>query len=223
MKTFDEFLPYILPFVPGCPTPTAYQELRNSAIEFCEQTTVIQVTSEVPSVSLQSAYTFPAQTEQQPCRLLEAFYGKRELGIAPTDQVGDSPALVGDAGTGEQTFGDPVAAFLRAPAAAQIAVAPVPKTPLSSAYFVFRVALRPTRAATSLADELFDNWVVPVAAGAIARLRGYPGQMFTGDASMAMGTFSRGMAEARIEARKARVRAGMRVQPAAFVARGYRR
>lgn len=222
MRTFDQFLPYILPFVPNCPTPTAYQELRNAAIDFCVQTNIIQAVQEVPSVSLQSAYTFPAQTEQLPCRLMEAYYGARKLGISPIDQLGDSPALVGDTGTGVQTYGDPVAAFLRSPAASQIAVAPVPKTPMAASYFVFRVALQPTRAATNTADELFDNWVVPVAAGAIARLRAYPGQMFSGDATMAMATYQKGISEARVEARKSRVRTGMRVLSGGFVARGFR-
>jgi len=38
MKDIDAFLPGILPFAPGCATPTAYFGIRQAAIEFCERT-----------------------------------------------------------------------------------------------------------------------------------------------------------------------------------------
>lgn len=38
MTDLEEFLAKVLPFAPGCPVPTAYEHLRNAAMEFCEET-----------------------------------------------------------------------------------------------------------------------------------------------------------------------------------------
>ncbi|MBU9386638.1 phage adaptor protein [Burkholderia multivorans] len=38
MTDLDEFLTKVLPFAPGCPEPTAFEHIRNAAIEFCEET-----------------------------------------------------------------------------------------------------------------------------------------------------------------------------------------
>lgn len=38
MTDIEEFLSKVLPFAPGCPEPTAFEHIRNAAIEFCEET-----------------------------------------------------------------------------------------------------------------------------------------------------------------------------------------
>lgn len=38
MKSLKDFYPAIMPFVPGCPAPTADNWIRQAAIEFCERT-----------------------------------------------------------------------------------------------------------------------------------------------------------------------------------------
>lgn len=38
MSSIDTFLPYVRPFAPGVPDPTAYRHIRNATIEFCERT-----------------------------------------------------------------------------------------------------------------------------------------------------------------------------------------
>lgn len=38
MKSFDELLPNILPYAPGCAIPAAYVAIREAAAEFCERT-----------------------------------------------------------------------------------------------------------------------------------------------------------------------------------------
>ena len=38
MTDLDVFLPKVLPYAPGCPEPTAFEHIRNAAIEFCEET-----------------------------------------------------------------------------------------------------------------------------------------------------------------------------------------
>lgn len=38
MTDLEDFLPKVLPFAPGCPEPTAFEHIRNAAMEFCEET-----------------------------------------------------------------------------------------------------------------------------------------------------------------------------------------
>ena len=217
MKPLSAFLPYILPSAPGCPTPTAYQALQLAAYEFCTLTDIVQVTYRVPAVADRDSYDFEPLEQHRACRLLEAFYGTKPLGVGVLDQINDAPALVGADGGAEVLYGEPRAAFLRAPSALEVGVAPVPQAPLSSTDFFFRVACAPEMNATVLADELFNNWLEPVAAGAIAKLQDTPGQMFTANSAGKRQRFLRGVSEARAESRRARVRGSMRVAGRGFV------
>ena len=38
MSSLDSFLPYVRPWAPGVPDPTAYKAIRQAAVEFCERT-----------------------------------------------------------------------------------------------------------------------------------------------------------------------------------------
>lgn len=38
MRSFADFLPFVLPYAPSCPEPVALQYLRQSAIDFCQRT-----------------------------------------------------------------------------------------------------------------------------------------------------------------------------------------
>jgi len=42
--TWDDFMPFVLPYAPGCPDSTAEHHLRQAAIEFCKFTNVWQST-----------------------------------------------------------------------------------------------------------------------------------------------------------------------------------
>lgn len=38
MRSFADFLPFVLPYAPSCPEPLAIQYLRQAAIDFCQRT-----------------------------------------------------------------------------------------------------------------------------------------------------------------------------------------
>lgn len=38
MRPIGELMPFIMPYAPGCPEPSAYNGIRRAAIEFCETT-----------------------------------------------------------------------------------------------------------------------------------------------------------------------------------------
>lgn len=38
MRSFDSFLPFVLPYAPSCPEPVAIQYIRQAAIDFCQRT-----------------------------------------------------------------------------------------------------------------------------------------------------------------------------------------
>ena len=218
MISFDKFMPYILPFVPGCPTPTAYQALNSAARDFCERTNIVQYTYRVAAVPGQDIYYLEEAPSQTAVSLLKAFYGESELVLAPTAQVKDSDALIGVSDPASDLDpGTPIVALLRDTEPCSVAVTPVPVAPVDAKGFVFTVALGPKRNAVHLADVLFDRWVEEISFGALYRLQSIPNQPFSTDPTYAMGMFARGVSKAKAEARRGRLVTSMRVSGPFFV------
>ncbi len=181
MTSFDKFMPFILPYVQGCPTPTAYQALNSAAREFCERTNIVQCTYRFDAVAGQGAYPLQSAPLQTSVALLYAGYGANQLNIVATAHVTDPYAMIGDDGLSDVQEGTPVSAYLRDGDPCSVAVWPVPVEPLDERGFVFKTALAPIRSATSLPDVLFNNWVDEISFGAIAKLQAIPGQPFSAD------------------------------------------
>lgn len=214
MKPLDLFMPYVLPHVPECPSVTAYQALVQAAYDFCTETDIVQCTERLDVVADQPTYSFEAAPQQNAHRLVRAFYKANALPIAPLDAVLEANALLGE-DADDPVTGRPQAAFLRSPSSCDIGVYPVP-TSADTGYFVFVAAFSPVRNATQLADVLFDNWLDPVAARAVTKLKMLPGQLFSGPSLDMERVYAAGVARARVEARKARVRSSLRVTGPSF-------
>lgn len=217
MISFDKFMPFILPFVAGCPTPTAYQALNSAAREFCERSFILQHTYRISAVAGQDLYMLESAPQQTAVALLYAGYGAKPLNIAATAHVTDPDTLVGIDGLSDLPEGAPTTALLRDTDPCSVAVWPVPVDPLDERGFVFKVALAPTRAATYLPDVLYKNWVDEISFGAVAKLQAIPGQPFSADPTYAMSMFARGVSKAKAEARRGRLVTSMRVNGPSFV------
>lgn len=217
MTSFDKFMPFILPYVQGCPTPTAYQALNSAAREFCERSHILQHTYRVTAVAGQDLYALESAPQQTAVSLLYAGYGAKPLNIAAAAHVTDPDALVGVDGLSDLPEGTPTTALLRDTDPCSVAVWPVPVDPLDERGFVFKVALAPTRAATYLPDVLFNNWVDEISFGAVANLQAIPGQPFSADPTYAAVMFARGVSKAKAEARRGRLVTSMRVNGPSFV------
>jgi len=178
-KALTLFLPYVLPAVTGCSEPLALQALNNACVEFCKQTDIVQRISSQNIVAATQDYTVTVPTDMVLARVLGAAWQGTPLESAPTSEVTDPTALTG-ATIGDATLvsGTPVAWFQKTPYSTTISLAPVPDEALTNGLTI-KASFTPTRAALSVEDVLFDEYVSDIASGALAELMAMPGQSFT--------------------------------------------
>ena len=207
MKPISDFFPRMLPYLPGCSEPLAAQAVLDAAIAFCEDTQAVreQLDSFTTSAGV-GAYELDTPSQQQVARVFDVVVDGRPMAAIAAEDVG--PA--------SEAIGSPMAFYTtRYGSEFLLHLFPTP----DGAYNVqVRAALRPTRNATQLEDDLFNLWSDAVLAGAMARVMAIPGQPFSdpaGSAGYSMAA-TRATNKARVEGNFGRVRAGMRVRGRPF-------
>lgn len=217
MKSLDLFLSRLIPKVPGCPDSAAREALVDAAIEFCEETTLVQFTSEPQPVSAGiGVYDVDVPSQQVVAVTLKAWHGARRLVPAPADQIDDILAYVASAGTETAPQGDPRYFYEVSPG--QVAIYPVPELALANG-FSARIATKPTRDATALDDLLYTDWVEAIVAGAAARIHGTPGQSASSpaEAQLQRAKFWADVSKATNIALRGRIRSSIAVRGRPFV------
>lgn len=160
----------LLPSAPGAPDPLVRQALRDAAIQFCEDTGVIRVTTdpEMTEVGVNSYdIDLPAETELS--RVIAVWVGGRKFPTAPEVTVSDVAAFYPEHGATGHPYvvvGDGALVIVPAPAK-------------SGQEIIVRASTRPTRTANKVDDQLFDKWGDAIVNGALFRLCSTPGQPFT--------------------------------------------
>jgi hypothetical protein len=161
----------VIPYVPGCSEPLAQQALLDAAIAFCEESQVIRARLDsFPTVNAQVGYTLVAPLGQQVARVLEVRVDGRPIPMVMAEDVG----MISDA------VGRPMACYTDATDSTfELRLFPVP----DGVYQVqVTAALRPTRDATEVEDDLFNLWSDALVSGALARLMAVPAQPFSNPA-----------------------------------------
>ena len=74
MKQLDDFLPFLLPHVPGFAVPTSQMALVQAAIEFCDRTSVIQEISEQAARAGVAVYDVDVPNQQVLIRIQEVLH-----------------------------------------------------------------------------------------------------------------------------------------------------
>lgn len=207
MKPVSDFFSRVLPYVPGCPEPTAAQALVDAAIVFCEDTMVVRNQLDTFSTVVgQDAYELDVPLQQQVSRVLTVFVDDTPLpswtaqGTPPSDDARNRPMAFYTTRSNSE--------FL-------LRLYPTP----DKVYAVKVVAaLRPTRTATQLEDDLSSLWSDAVISGALARLMAVPSQPFTnpGEAMRMQMNAIQLARRARTEGNVGHVRGSMRVTPRPF-------
>lgn len=216
MQALDVFLSRLLPQVPGCPDILAKQSLLDSAIEFCEETSIIQSTSNPQTVTAGTAtYSLTLPTQQAVSTTLKVWHNTTLLYPATPEQVTDILAYVAAAGSDTAPRGTPEAYYEFTPGV--IGLYPVPKTTATLA-FSARIATKPTRSASTLEDVLYNDWVEAIVGGAIGRICATPGQAFSDAGRSAAGyaKFWLDVAKATNIALRGRVRTSIAVRGPTF-------
>jgi hypothetical protein len=197
MKKLEFFLPRILPWCLGAPEPLVYQALIDSAIQFCDETTVVHyITDPITIIPNVADYDIDLPVGMDLARIMRVWYG-----VGPWDYSLSNPVnwRVTDIG--------------------QITIFPTPTATLAPGQWMFvDVATKPSRNASSLADQLYSDWIEGVVGGAIFRLCSTPDQSYTNANNAAIGqrAFNVWRGKAMYEQTKGRVRRDVAVRPRPF-------
>jgi len=207
VKPIADFFPRVLPHLPGCPDPLAAQLILDTAIQFCEASGAIRQTLDpIKLIPNTGVYEFEPPTQQQVVRIFRAHIDGRDLHLAPLSEY---PLLT------EQVGQPRVLHTTRTDGLPELVLTP---TPDAASTLSLDVALRPTRAATTLADDLFDLWLDAISTGAISAAQRMVGQPFTDmpSAGQRHAEFRSHISRARINALMGQVHSAQRVRSRPF-------
>jgi hypothetical protein len=215
-QSLDAFLPHLQPWLIAAPEPISRAALIRAAREFCEQTHVIQANiGPLNSTAGQPDFTLTPPTDQEVVRVKRAWWLTTPLGLASQDDIDTPLAFFPTVGSTTRTNGTPSEAYLTAPGV--LTLAPPPDQTVTNAVTV-RVVLRPTLAATTLADELYSDWLDAIVCRAVLFMAAMPGTTFTDapSASAAQALYEAEMKRAADVARRGRYQTALRVRGVPF-------
>lgn len=212
LTTWSSFYDHILPEVNGVLPAVVDFELRQVAIDFCEQTGVH--TAEVAPIDVvggTAAYTLTSLVAgTEPYRIKAAWYNNRPLDLAPIEALNDYSQY-----WPSQT--DVEARCYTQKQPDQIILFPQPNTSLSGGLRV-ELILRPTQASTGLTDWIANRYMRVICAGVKARLMSMSDRPWSRPdfaAAFAVEYVSgRGLAE--IDANRSFIRSALSVRPHRF-------
>lgn len=210
MVSIDSFMSRVLPFVVGCSEPMARQAILDSAIDFCQCTNVIRQTLDTFS-AIKGINNYDLETpnnQQKVARILSVTVDGREIAGIFEEDVS---SLNHDA-TGVPS------GFYTTRIDSEFVLNLHP-TPDAKYKIIVTAALAPTINATSVQDDLLNEWTQTVVDGAIARIAAIPNMPFTNPDIVMMHKQNamRGMSKAKTESYYGRVRGGTRIKPRPLV------
>jgi len=211
MTAHVDFLDYVLPHVPGCTNEMALLEIKNTIIDFCEKSLVLQADQEpVTVIGGINDYDLEPPRERLVVKIMKAWYKGVELTPTAPDEV-RTPSIYNQNSGYVVNRGDPnfyIQKDLRT-----YSLYPIPKETARLA-LTMRVALKPTRSATTIDDFIFEEYAETIGHGAIARLALSQGKPYSDLklASARNGMYLTGVNVARDRAQKGYVRASRHVK-----------
>lgn len=209
---YELFLDEVLPHVPGCSVELALLAIKNSVIEFCEKSLILQRDADPVTVLANvSDYDLDADTGYKVVKVMKAWYKNTELQpIAPDEIVSPSaynPNVVGSTASSQpptRIYQKDDVTFSLYPAPPERVVGAV----------TMRVALKPTRSSTEIEDVIYEDYAEAIGYGAKYRLMGTPAKPFTNPqaAGSSLAMFMQLVNSARQKAVRGYVRSSMSVQ-----------
>lgn len=209
---YEAFLDYVLPHVPGCTNEMAIHEIRNTAIEFCEKSMILQRDHDpVTIVKGTVDYDFEPPTGYLVTKIIKAWYKTKELTPLAPDEINKAEVynrMFTGADVGQT---DPRNILQKDERTYTVYPVPMETAPMS---LTMRVALKPTRASTTIDDVIFEDYAEIIGAGAKARLMMSPGKPYSNPqgAVAHLGMYQSGLNVARQRAVHGYVRGDLKVK-----------
>lgn len=152
---FDDFLPKVIPYVPGCPDAVAIEHIRESARDFCARTLLWEVQSEpVKTRAGIVMYPLDLDDQQERIKVMKAWLDGHEIEVVDP-QLGRAMAHRG--------YGS----FLYMDSPVDLVMYPAPTR--AGQLIVVQMAVKPTLSADEWPDD-FAEYMTDIAYGAVATL-----------------------------------------------------
>lgn len=212
MATLDDFYPYVLPDVPGCPEITADVALRAALIEFCEKSLIVQRDHDpITVIANTSDYDLEPPTGQLVAKIMRAWFKNTQLDPVAPDNVDAATIYNRQFADASIKKAEPKQ-FLQKDERT-ITVYPIPKDTAPNS-LTLRVAYKPTRKATTFEDVLFEDYAEGIAHGAKYRLLGMANKPWTNGpaAAASMAIFNAAINQARSRATRGHNRSETRIK-----------
>lgn len=211
MTPYTSFLDYVLPHVPGCTNEMALLEIKNTIIDFCEKSLILQEDHDpVTAIVNIMDYDLEPPKDRLVVKIMSAWFKGQELDATAPDEV-KTPSIYNQRSGYVVNKGDPRLYIQKD--ARTFSVYPIPDKTSASA-ITMRVALKPTRSATTIDDLIFEEYAETVGRGAVSRLAISPGKPYSNDklAAISNALYGAGLNVARDRAQKGYVRASKQVK-----------
>lgn len=168
MKNHTDFLDYVMPQVPGANPDMALLEVKNTIIDFCEKSFILQETLDpVTAIDGLADYDLEPPSNRRVTKILKAWYKGRELVPVSFDEINTPAAYNPNAPEAPVRREDPRNIFQKGPDV--FSVYPIPNETVANAMTLV-VALKPTRSVDTIDDVIFEDYAEIIGHGAIARM-----------------------------------------------------
>lgn len=218
MKALDLFFPHVLPHVHGAGDPPLLHALRQTCIEFCKTTDLVQTITPTSITAAAQDYAITVPTGMVFSRLLGvAWQGRWLPPVSPPDVELDTALTGVTIGTSAVETGSPRAFFQKTPTATGFSIFPIPDATLALGLTV-KAAFYPTQAALTVDDVLYDEYAEVIGAGAALRLMGTPGQTYTSpNTKLVAAIYAQGVKAGKRHAMFGKLPVEARARPVAFI------
>jgi hypothetical protein len=204
---FEAFLPNLTQYVPDVPELVALNAVRNAAIEFCERTLIWQFDVDAMlAIKDVSTYEIDASAGVKFVDVMFGYYDDKLLVPRATDEL----TRLFRWKDWRTMKGEP--AYITRLTAKEVIVVPTPDK--AGPKISVRAAFAPTRDASGVGVDVFENYVEIVCHGARARLYNTPGQPYY-DKNSALEfdrRFRAGISEVRVMVNKSLTRSSPKVE-----------
>jgi hypothetical protein len=208
MALLTRFYPYVTVDVPAAAIPSVEVAVRDTCIDFCERTLLLQVDHDpITVIAGESTYEFSPPDGYVVSKIMKMWLADEPIYPVAADYVDDS----GYVERGSTYEADPCAYLQKD--ARSFSLLPTPKETVRNG-LVMRVAIKPTRETAEVDDVLYDDYAEIIGYGAKYRLLMSPGKEYSNPqlASAFKGLFDHGMSRARARMTKNHTRAQMAVR-----------
>ena len=210
-KTYEDFYDEVLPYLPGCTPALAKVAIKNAVIDFCEGSLIIQRDHDpVTVVEGIIDYDFEPPSGYLVTKILRAWYKGNELTPKAPDEL--PAALIYNSRYPGAVITKQDPNIITQKDERTYTIYPYPMETAASS-LTMRVALKPTRASSTVEDVIYEDYAEVIGHGAKYRLMSAPQKPFTSpDGAVASKTFfDEGVNTARQRAVRGYVRSDLRV------------